>query len=110
MNTPQSIVATVPGRARSRASSDFLNVPPDHRPVDRRHNQHRKGTAFNLLLLLHVLVAGEEGFKAFTFDQLEECAVFDATPLHANDGVNLMPGQEPRQRTRHVFIEQNLQR
>jgi hypothetical protein len=30
--------------------------------------------------------------------------------LHADDSVNLMPGQMPRQLPRYVLIEENLQR
>jgi len=82
---------------------------PDHRPVDRGHNQHRKGKAFKPLLLSHVLVASKKHVKAFAFDQLEQPAVLDTAPVHRDDGVNLMPGQRSRQLGRYVLIEQNLQ-
>jgi hypothetical protein len=82
-----------------------MYMRPDHRPVDCRHNQHGKRAAFKPLLVLHVLVASEKYVKAFALDQVEQQAVFDTTPLHADDGVNIMLGQGPRQLARYVLIE-----
>jgi hypothetical protein len=42
---------------------------PDHWPVDRGHNQHGKRTVLDPLLVLHVLVAGQENVEALTLDQ-----------------------------------------
>ena len=58
-----------------------MNMRPDHGPVDRGHNQHRKRTAFKLLLVFHVFVAGKKHLKAFALDQFEQRAVLDAAPL-----------------------------
>ena|ERR1039457_262225 len=80
---------------------------PDYRPVNRGHHQHGKRTAFKPLLFLHVLVAGRKNVEAFPLDQRRQCAVFDAAPLHTDNG-NLMPGQEPRQLGRHVLIERDF--
>ena len=44
---------------------DFLDVRPNHRPVDRGHNQHRERPSLKALLVFHVLVAGEEHVKPF---------------------------------------------
>jgi hypothetical protein len=52
MNTPQSIVLTVPRPAASKGDGDFIDMRPDHRPVDGGHNQHRKRAAFKGLLVL----------------------------------------------------------
>ena len=87
-----------------------LNVRPDHGSVDGRHNQHGKGPAFKPLLLVHVLVAGEKVVETFALQQRQQRAVFDATPLHADHGVNFMAGQGSGQLRRHVLIAQNLQR
>lgn len=42
------------------------------------------------LLVFHVLIAGKKHVEAFSLDQLEQCAVFDTTPLHTGNGVNVM--------------------
>jgi len=86
-----------------------MNMRPDHRPVDCGHNQHGKRAAFKPLLVLHVLVAGKKHVKAFALDQVEQRTVFDAAPLHAEDGVNVMLGQGPRQLARYVLIKKHLQ-
>ena len=85
-----------------------MNVRPDYRPVDCRHNQHRKRAAFKALLVFHVLVASKKDVKALALDQLKQRAVFDTAPLHTDDGVDLMPGEGPRQLARYVLIEENL--
>jgi len=87
-----------------------MNVRPDHRPVDRRHNEHRKRASFKTLLVFHILVTGKKHIKAFVLDQMEKGTVFDAAPLHTDDGVNVMPGQERGELARHIFIEKHLQR
>ena len=48
---------------------DFLDVRPDHGPVDRGHNQHGKRPALRPLLCVHVLVAGYENVKPLLLDQ-----------------------------------------
>jgi hypothetical protein len=59
----------VPGRAVSRAAAIFVNMRTDHRPVDRGHNERRKGAAFQALLGLDVLVAGQKHLKTFALNQ-----------------------------------------
>ena len=80
---------------------------PDHRPIDRGHDQHGERMLFETLLLFHVLVARKECLKPLTLDQLEQSAVLDTAPLHADDGMYLMPRQRARQLARHVFIEEH---
>ncbi len=67
-----------------------MNMRPDHRPIDCRHNQHRKREAFKALLAFHVLVTSKKYVRALALDQLKQRAVFDTSPLHADDGLNLM--------------------
>jgi len=86
-----------------------MNVGPDHRPVDRGHNQHGEPKAFKPLLVFHVLVAGQKNVEVVPFDQFQQRSVFDATPLHADNSMNVMPGEGPRQLVRHVLIEENFQ-
>ena len=81
----------------------------DRGPVDRGHDEHGKRTAFEPLLVLHVLVAGEENVEAFTLDQRQQRAVFDAAPLHTDHRMNFMPGQRSGKLLGHVFVEQNFQ-
>lgn len=88
---------------------DFRNVRQDHRPIDCRHDQHRKGPPLKLLLVLHILVAGQKYMKAFAFDQLQKSPVFNSAPLHSDHGVYLMLGQGTRQPSLQILIEQNLQ-
>ena len=100
---------TVPGLRLVKRNGDFVNMRPDYWPVDRRHNQHREGTAFKALLAFHILVTGQKNVKTFTLDQRQQRAVLDATPLHTDHGMNFMPGKGTRQLPRYVLIEQNLQ-
>jgi hypothetical protein len=65
----------------------------DHRPIDCRHDQHRKGSPLKLLLVLHILVTGQKYVKAFAIDQLKKGPVFNSAPLHSDHSVYLMLGQ-----------------
>ncbi len=85
-----------------------MNVQPDHWPVDGGHNQDGEGADFKPLLIFEVLVAGKKNVKTFLLKQLEKRTVFDAAPLHADDGMNFMPGEGTRQLVRYVLIKQNL--
>ena len=86
-----------------------MNIGLDHGPADRGHNQHSERTGFEALLVLHVLVAGEENVETFSLDQRQQRAVRNAAPLHADHRMNFMSLQRPGELMRHVFIEQNLQ-
>lgn len=86
-----------------------MNLQPDHGPVDGGHNQDGEGASFKALLLFKVLVAGKKNVKAFLLDQLQERTVFDAAPLHADDGMNLMSREGTGQLVRYVLVKQNLQ-
>jgi hypothetical protein len=57
-----------------------MDMRPDHRPIDCRHNQHRKRAPFKALLVFHVLVSSKKHAKAFALDQLAQRTVFDASP------------------------------
>ena len=92
-----------------KGGGDFLSMRPDHRPVDRGHNEHRKRTAFKPLLFIHILVAGQKNVEAVALDQRQQRAVLDAAPLHADDGMNLMLGEGTRQLAWYVLVKQDLQ-
>ena len=97
------------GSRRIERGGDFMNVRPDHRPVDRGQNQHGKGAALETLLRSYVLVAGKEHVEALALDQREERAVLDAAPLHADYSVNLVMRKKPRQLARYVLVKKHLQ-
>jgi hypothetical protein len=65
----------------------LLNSRPDNRPVDRGHNQNGKGAARQLLPALHILVAGNEHFKAFA--QGKQRAVLDTASWPGRNGATL---------------------
>ena len=69
--------AAINSRKRTRprfvkSRSDYLNVRPDHWPVDRGQRQYRKRAAFEALLAFHVLVAGQEYLKPLALYQLKQ--------------------------------------
>jgi len=97
------------GQRLVKGGGDRRDVRPDDRPVDRGHNQHGKRAAFKPLLFVHVLVAGQKNVETLPHDQRQQRAVFDSAPSHTDHGMNLMPGQGPRQLGGYVLIEQNLQ-
>jgi hypothetical protein len=84
---------------------NLVNMGPDHGPVDRGHNQDGKRTVSKPLLILHVLVAGEENVESFTLDQTQQLSILDAAPFHANHSMSFMPGQQPGKLLRYVLVE-----
>ena len=55
-----------------------------------------------------LLVAGKKCLKTFAFDLREQRAIFDAAPLHADDGVNVMLREMRDEFARYVLIEKDL--
>jgi len=53
-----------------------------------------KRTVFKPLLVWKFLVAGEENVEAFTLDERQQRAVFDAASMHTGHGMNFL-GQPP---------------
>ena len=80
----------------------------DHRPVNRGHNQHGKWPTLKLLLARYVFVASKKHIKPFDLDPLQQLAVLDAAPLHADDSLTFTVGQIPDKFARHIFVEENL--
>ena len=45
----------------------------------------------------HILAASKKHVETCALEQIEKRTVLKASPLHVDDGVNIMLGQEPRQ-------------
>ena len=59
------------GLRRVQGGSDLMNMGSNHRPIDGRHDQHRKRAPFEALLIFHIFVARQEDIKAFALNQRE---------------------------------------
>ncbi len=66
-------------------------------------------TPLQILLILQILVAGEEQVK-FDLGQTEQPSITKATPSFLTGGRKNMIGQKTHQFCRHAFVDQYLHR
>src|SRR5207237_997333 len=93
-----------------KSESNSRNVSLDNRLVDRREDHHRERPTLKSLLVLHILVTGQEDVEALALNQRKQRTVFDTAPLHGYHGANLMQREKPYQLSRHIFVEQDFQK
>jgi hypothetical protein len=71
------------------------------------HSGEWEGT--EVLLMFETLIRCQKGVEV-TRRQLQECAVSDALPAHRRDRADLMLRQQPGERPRQRFIEEDAHR